>query len=76
MCVEILMPDGRTLVTMRDATEALGVLITDQPVYNGDLDVCLCWLDTVETAKANGYGVLWPDHRMWAGFVKPLETKS
>ena len=75
MCVEILMPDGRTLVTMRDATEALGVIITDQPVYNGDLDICLCSLGVDRTAEANGYGVLWPDHRMWAGFVKPLEAK-
>ena len=77
MCLEILMPDGETLVTMRDAADTLPVMITDQPVYNGDLDICLCSLDIDQTAKANGYGVVWPEHRMWAGFARtPARERS
>lgn len=41
MCVEILMPDGETLVTIRDAVKVLPVIISRQRVYNGDLDTCL-----------------------------------
>ena len=75
MCVEILMPDGETLVTMRDAVSRLPVLVTDQPILNGDLDICLCSLRVDDTAKANGYGVVWPEHRLWAGFAKPLANE-
>lgn len=75
MCIEILMPDGETLVTMRDAVNRLPVLITDQPVLNGDLDICLCSLRVDDTATANGYSVARHAHWLWVEFVQSRRTR-